>query len=308
MYQPDETVRLEVRMGDETVWLSKQQMAELFGKDRTVISRHISNIYREGELQPNTTCAKFAHMGSDGDQSYEYTAYNLDVIISVGYRVKSKRGIQFRQWANKFQDMKNGLIVSLITLLALCGCGSDKTPRLTRAEKALIEGSGPVMRVLTIADKEDSLFLRGQCVDFSDKDLKGRYFRALAEKMVSTVTDPSEDGVGIAGPQVGIARRIVAVQRFDKDGEPFEVYPNIRIESLGGEVVPGPEGCLSVPGLRGSVPRHTWIVVSWKDPSTFKTVRDTVEGYTAVIFQHETDHLDGILYTDRADSVSAYSY
>ena len=101
MYHPDETIRLEVRLGEDTVWLSQQQMAELFGKDRTVIGRHISNVYKEEELERDTTCAKFAHMGSDGDQAYEYTAYNLDVIISVGYRVKSKRGTMFRQWANK---------------------------------------------------------------------------------------------------------------------------------------------------------------------------------------------------------------
>ena len=74
-------------------------MAELFDKDRTVIGRHIRNIYKEEELERDITCAKFAHMGSDGDQEYEYTAYNLDVIISVGYRVKSKRGTKFRQWA-----------------------------------------------------------------------------------------------------------------------------------------------------------------------------------------------------------------
>ena len=75
MYQPDETIRLEVRMGEETVWLTQQQMAELFDKDRTVISRHIRNIYKEEELEENITCAKFAHMGSEGDQTYEYTAY-----------------------------------------------------------------------------------------------------------------------------------------------------------------------------------------------------------------------------------------
>ena len=101
MYQPDETIRLEVRMGEETVWLTQQQMAELFDKDWTVISRHIRNIYKEEELEESITCAKFAHMGSEGDQTYEYTAYNLDVIISVGYRVKSKRGTKFRQWANR---------------------------------------------------------------------------------------------------------------------------------------------------------------------------------------------------------------
>jgi hypothetical protein len=101
MYQPDETIRLEVRMGEETVWLTQQQMADLFNKDRTVIGRHIRNIYKEEELEKDITCAKFAHMGKDGDQPYEYTTYNLDVIISVGYRVKSKRGTKFRQWANK---------------------------------------------------------------------------------------------------------------------------------------------------------------------------------------------------------------
>ena len=86
MYQPDETIRLEVRMGEETVWLTQQQMADLFDKDRTVIGRHIRNIYKEQELEKNITCAKFAHMGSDGDQEYEYTAYNLDVIISESSR------------------------------------------------------------------------------------------------------------------------------------------------------------------------------------------------------------------------------
>lgn len=80
LYQPDETIRLEVRMGDDTVWLTQAQMAELFDKDRTVIGRHIRNIYREEELEKAITCAKFAHMGSEGDQTYEYTAYNLDVI------------------------------------------------------------------------------------------------------------------------------------------------------------------------------------------------------------------------------------
>ena len=99
LYQPDETVRLEVRLEDDTVWLTQAQMAELFGKDRTVIGRHIRNVYNEGELQQSITCAKFAHMGSEGDQRYEFTAYNLDVIISVGYRVKSQRGTQFRIWA-----------------------------------------------------------------------------------------------------------------------------------------------------------------------------------------------------------------
>ena len=83
------------------MWLTQAQMADLFQKDRTVIGRHINNVYREGELERDITCAKFAHMGSDNDQQYETAVYNLDVIISVGYRVKSQRGTQFRIWANK---------------------------------------------------------------------------------------------------------------------------------------------------------------------------------------------------------------
>lgn len=101
MYQPDETIRLEVRMGEETVWLTQQQMADLFQRDQSVIARHIRNIYAEEELDEEGTYAKFAYMGHDGLQRYEVTHYNLDVIISVGYRVKSKRGTKFRQWANK---------------------------------------------------------------------------------------------------------------------------------------------------------------------------------------------------------------
>ena len=101
MYQPEETIRLEVRMGEETVWLTQQQMADLFQRDQSVIARHIRNIYKEEELPEEGTYAKFAYMGHDGLQKYEVIHYNLDVIISVGYRVKSKRGTKFRQWANQ---------------------------------------------------------------------------------------------------------------------------------------------------------------------------------------------------------------
>ena len=99
----NKNVKLEVNMKDETVWLSLEQMAELFGRDKSVVSRHIRNIFREGELEENSTVANFATVQNEGDRkirrNIEY--YNLDMIISVGYRVKSKNGILFRQWANK---------------------------------------------------------------------------------------------------------------------------------------------------------------------------------------------------------------
>jgi hypothetical protein len=98
VYQPDETMRLEVRLDGETVWLNQLQMAELFGRDRSVIARHIRNAFQEGELNPKSVCAKIAQTASDG-KVYQVDFYNLDVIISVGYRVKSIRGTLFRQWA-----------------------------------------------------------------------------------------------------------------------------------------------------------------------------------------------------------------
>ena len=96
----NQNVKLEVNMKDETVWLTQAQMAELFGKDRKTITRHIQNIYEDGELEQNQVCSFFEHTASDG-KIYNTQYYNLDMIISVGYRVKSKNGIIFRKWANK---------------------------------------------------------------------------------------------------------------------------------------------------------------------------------------------------------------
>ena len=103
LYQPNETVSLEVRMESETVWLSINQMSELFGRDKSVISRHIAAIYNEAELEREATVAKNATVQNENGRAVLRTIeyYNLDVIISVGYRVKSKRGTKFRQWANK---------------------------------------------------------------------------------------------------------------------------------------------------------------------------------------------------------------
>lgn len=99
----DGALRLDVTVTpqEETVWLTQEQMAMLFDVDRTRITRHINNIYNEGELEKKSTCAENAHMGTLGKQVYKRNLYNLDIIISVGYRVKSKRGIQFRKWATQ---------------------------------------------------------------------------------------------------------------------------------------------------------------------------------------------------------------
>jgi hypothetical protein len=109
----DNNIELSIVFKSETVWLTKSQMSELFQRDRSVISRHISNVFKDGELDEKVVCANFAHTTQHGamagkTQTSNLDYYNLDVIISVGYRVKSKRGTQFRQWAT--QRLKDYLV------------------------------------------------------------------------------------------------------------------------------------------------------------------------------------------------------
>lgn len=204
-----------------------------------------------------------------------------------------------------------------LLLIMTIGASSCCSPSEGFSEKelALIESTDSIMRVLTVEDSLDNAVLRAPSKDFSIEALRSETFDELERLMVATVTHPSQDGVGIAGPQVGLNRRVVAVQRFDKgaagtDGEmeyPFEVYPNIRIIWASDSLSAGPEGCLSVPGRRGDVLRSQEIVVEYADMTSIRDtscedipmIRDTVRGFTAVIFQHEIDHLEGVLYIDR---------
>lgn len=103
LYQPDETIKLEVRMEDETVWLTQAQIVELFQSSKANISEHIKNIYEQEELEESSTVRDFRTVRQEGKRQVvrNLTYYNLDAIISIGFRVNSKRGIQFRQWANK---------------------------------------------------------------------------------------------------------------------------------------------------------------------------------------------------------------
>ena len=101
VYQPNETVRLDVWLANETVWLNQSRIGELFGVDRTVVNRHIHNIYKTGELDESSTCAKIAQVQKEGGRSItrQLPFYNLDMIIAVGYRVNSFAATQFRKWA-----------------------------------------------------------------------------------------------------------------------------------------------------------------------------------------------------------------
>ena len=191
--------------------------------------------------------------------------------------------------------MKTRLLLFL--LLGLAGCTGGWTAR----ERQIINASDSVMYVTVI--KADSAILRTPSADIGPKELASEELETLKAKMLHTVLDPSQDGVGIAAPQVGINRRVIWLQRYDKPGKPFECYINVQIDSVGGEITHGPEGCLSVPPMRGYVPRYSIVHVSYASQATGERLHETVEGYSAIIFQHECDHLDGKLYIDRADTV-----
>ena len=101
IYQNEEGgLQLEVALIEDSVWLKQTQICELFGRERSVITKHINNVFKEGELDKEAVCAKYAHTADDG-KTYQVQHFNLDVIISVGYRVKSQQGVKFRQWATK---------------------------------------------------------------------------------------------------------------------------------------------------------------------------------------------------------------
>ena len=205
-------------------------------------------------------------------------------------------------------------------------CSTTEHSGFSSAELSIINSSDSIMRVYTTECEEDMTVLRGQSTDLPVEALLSEDFGRLTERMLATVTHPSQDGVGIAAPQVGLNRRVVAVQRFDKEPDqlgnyPFEIYANIRIVSASDTMVPGPEGCLSVPGRDGEVMRSESVVIEYADLAALKAhdpncednhndmgtagvkevpmIRETINGFTAVIFQHETDHLEGILYIDR---------
>ena len=188
------------------------------------------------------------------------------------------------------------VLILIAAVMALC-----RPKPFSKEERMIIRQSDSVMYVTVWP--EDSVVLRTPCTDLTPTELKSKDLKTLMAKMLKTLRAPQQDGVGIAAPQVGVSKRLIWVQRLDKDGGPFECYLNPHIDSLFGEVGKGPEGCLSVPPMRGLVQRHTSVILSYVQPETLEAKKDTVTGYTAVIFQHECDHLDGILYIDKADTV-----
>ena len=160
LYQPDNSIELEVRIEAETVWLTQAQMAELFQKDRTVVTRHINNVFAEGELDEESN-VHFLHIPFS-DRPVKI--YSLDVIISVGYRVKSQRGTQFRRWAN--QVLKEYLLKGYVFNQQLLHLEERIDNRLTRHERQIDELSEKVdFFVRTSLPPMEGVFFEGQIFD-----------------------------------------------------------------------------------------------------------------------------------------------
>lgn len=174
----------------------------------------------------------------------------------------------------------------------------------SKAERDLIL-SGPeteMLRVTQVTDSADLKILKAVSTDINPKD---KLIPVLAKRMYLAMRDPARPGVGIAAPQVGINKNIIWVQRFDKPNEPFEYYINPKIVWRSNLIRKGAEGCLSIPDERGDVYRNYTIQISYFDAQgNFK--QEVIEGFTAVIFQHEIDHLNGVLFTDRIIEQQVY--
>jgi len=182
-------------------------------------------------------------------------------------------------------------------LLFIIACNSTS---FTAVEAELISKySAQIMPVLQITNAADSLFLRQPTKELNKANMQSDIFKNLQQQMLLTVRDTARRGVGIAAPQVGVGRRLIAVQRFDKTDEPFEFYANAYIVHYSDDMRIGAEGCLSIPNRRENVERAGTIIVKYDHPETLLPCSDTVSGFTAVIFQHEIDHLNGVLYVDK---------
>ncbi len=184
-----------------------------------------------------------------------------------------------------------------IQFLFLLFVATVSAQKFTKEERKLIQSGDTktMLKVIQITDEKELKILKSVSADVDPKD---ELLPLLAERMYLSMRDPANPGIGIAAPQVGINRNLVWVQRFDKEGEPFELYLNPKIVWRSALLRKGKEGCLSIPNSSGDVLRNYTIKLTYLD-KTGKFHEEIIEGFTAVIFQHETDHINGILFTDR---------
>ena len=189
--------------------------------------------------------------------------------------------------------MKNTFLTFLFLFIAT----QLSAQKFSAEEKKLIQSGDAktMMKVIQITDEKELKILTSVS---SDIDVKDKLLPVLAQRMFLSMTDPANPGIGIAAPQVGINKNVFWVQRFDKEGEPFEFYINPKIIWRSALLRKGMEGCLSIPDISGEVLRNYTIQLTYYDKEG-EFHEEIVEGFTAVVFQHEYDHLNGILFTTR---------
>ena len=188
------------------------------------------------------------------------------------------------------------------TVLIISNCSSTKNIRnssFSKEESQLVLSANSLvpMRVFKITNKKDSLVLRTKSsyVKANPNDVVLQQF---VKRLYATVRDSMSLGVGIAAPQVGVLKNIIWVQRFDKENVPFEVYLNPKIVKYSKEKQTVKEGCLSIPNRSDTLNSRAFTINIEYDTMLAEHKTETIEGFTSVIFQHEIDHLNGILYLD----------
>ena len=193
----------------------------------------------------------------------------------------------------EFNEMKNATLHLLFFFIAT----NLSAQKFSKEERTLIQSgdSKTMMKVIQVTDEKELQILKTVSTDV---DLKDKLLPVLAERMFISMRDSLNPGIGIAAPQVGINRNVFWVQRFDKVDEPFEFYLNPKIVWRSALLRKGMEGCLSIPDINSEVLRNYTIKITyWNlEGSSFEEI---VEGFTAVVFQHEHDHINGVLFTDR---------
>lgn len=201
-------------------------------------------------------------------------------------------------------NAEHGLfLILLITSFFASSCGvlspTDYKNNYSQDEQALImqKDTTEPMRICLITDRQDSILLRtpAKKVKIQEND---PLLDHLIRRMYYTLTDSSALGVGIAAPQVGVLKRVIWVQRFDKSGFPFECYINPEVKVYSEKKQPWPEGCLSIPDQQGLTENRSHTITIGYQNRAGTYIEEQVSSFTAVIFQHEIDHLNGILFLD----------
>ena len=220
VYQPDETIRLEVRLAEETVWLNQARLGELFGVDRTVVNRHIHNIYKSGELEASATCAKIAQVQVEGGRTItrQIPFYNLDVIIAVGYRVNSFAATQFRKWATnvlKSYLLKGYAFSQRMNLL------EDRVDRrLSKTERDVVELQEKVdFFVRTQTPPLQGVFCDGRMWDA--RAFVGRLVGRAKKSILLIDNWATVETLDIlSAKRKGVALTVVTSRHFDRSGSP----------------------------------------------------------------------------------------